>query len=43
LRKCKVGAEHYKKLALEKERPVSCNCQTYLDKIKELTEEVPVF
>ena len=35
-----MGAEHYKKLALEKTRPVSCDCQTYQEKIKELTEEV---
>ncbi len=35
-----VGAEHYKKLALEKAQPVSCNCQSYLQQIQMLSVEV---
>jgi len=35
-----VGAEHYKKLALEKAQPISCNCQSYLEQIKLLSVEV---
>jgi hypothetical protein len=35
-----VGAEHYKKLALEKAQPVSCSCQSYLQQIQMLSVEV---